>query len=133
MLSFKKVQLTGHPMEFWGTMIRPNIDKDRKSIIRMERCEVPTEVRRTATTLELMDAAGAEAAQKSVTGFLRFVTSLRNLPAESQVVLMVEMKHVGLRCEGRSGLYDLLYFPRTDEVFAADSDNDGIVYKMADI
>jgi hypothetical protein len=130
-LTFKKVQHTGHPREFWRTMIRPDIDKDRKQIIRLERTDVPAELRRTATTPQQMDAAGTAAAKMSVADFMRFVSTLRSCPAQSNKVVMVEMQHVGVKCEGRSGPYDLLYFPRTDEIFAADSNIEGIVYKMS--
>jgi hypothetical protein len=130
-LSFRRVEYTCHPAAFWAGLIGdPAADPNRKSIISMKRAEVPDDVRRTATTAEQQEAAGAEAAQRSLASFMGCVDTIKSSEETSKKVLMVGMKHVGIKCEGRSGPYDLLYFVRTDALYAADSRDDAILYRM---
>ena len=128
------MEYTGHPAAFWGNLLSAAGGNDgKKAVMRLERAEVPAEVLRTATTPAQLDAAGTAAAQKSVEGFLSFVETLRKNSAEpaAQKIMMLEMKQVGIKCEGRSGPYDLLYFPHKDKVYAADYNDDSIVYVLA--
>lgn len=130
-MQFRRVEYTCHPAAFWAGLVgNQEADPKKKAILRLRRAEVPDEVLRTATTAEQKEAAGAEAAQWSLQAFMNCVDTVRGSTEISQKVLKVEMKFVGIKCEDRSGPYDLMYFVRTDELYAADSRDDAILYRM---
>lgn len=127
---FRRVEFSGTPQAFWQDLISSTPDKEKKSIMRLERAEVPASVQATATPQEL-EAAWKEAAQRSVVTFLQAMEAARSNPEIASRVVMIEMKHVGIKCEGRSGPYDLIFFPhRPRLVMAADSNDDSILFKL---
>jgi hypothetical protein len=132
-VTFRRLEYTSHPATFWGNLITSaGGSNGKKAVMQLERAEIPADVMANATPAQL-NAAGVEAAHRSVMAFMRFVDTVRNprAAAERQKILMLEMKYVGIKCEGRSGPYDLMYFPHTNKIYAADSRDDGIVYVLA--
>mgnify|MGYP001807382322 CR=1 FL=1 len=100
----------------------------------LQRVEVLKELMATATPAQL-EAAGTAAARRSVEFFHKVVNTLCEPGADAykHAILMVEMQYVGIKCEGRSGPYDLMYFPHNNTIYAADSRDDAIVYAAHDV
>jgi hypothetical protein len=103
----------------------------KKTVLELKRAEIPADVMATATPAQRA-AAGNHAAVRSVQVFMEFVDRVSSPAgaAHREKILMIEMKYVGIKCEGRSGPYDLMYFPHVDKIYAADSKNDAIVYVL---
>jgi hypothetical protein len=79
-----------------------------------------------------LEAATAEAVQRSVQHFMSIVAAVRS-PEGAELrdeVMLFEMKHVDMQCADRSGPYDLLHYPYKDEIYAADSKDESIVYVL---
>lgn len=130
---FRRLELNTHPAAFWGELITSaGGSNGKKAVMQLKRAEIPADVTARGSPAEL-DAAAADAARRSVTAFMDFVDTLSSsrAAAHREKILMLEMKHVGLKCEGRSGPYDLMYFPHRDVIYAAHSYDDAIVYVMA--
>lgn len=127
-LRFRRLEYTGHPAQFWNNLLAPAAQGGKKAMMQLKRAEVPA-----GTPPQHQAAASVEAAMKSVDAFMSFVETLRSNPASPAAgkIMALEMKHVGIKCEGRSGPYDLLYFPHCNKIIAADSSDDSIVYSLA--
>jgi hypothetical protein len=131
---FRRLVFTGHSSTFWEDVITSGRDYDsngnKKTHIQMARTEIPAEVLARCSGVAQLDAAVAEAVQCSFMYFMEFVGTLRS-PDGAELrgkIKLVEMKHVAIKCEGRSGPYDLMYFPHKDAIYAADSRSDDFVY-----
>lgn len=128
---FRRLQLNTTPAAFWRELMSSAGDGG-KVVLQLKRAEVPPEVRTRATPKQLA-AAWTAAARRSALAFLEFAdTAQRSREAPHiQKLLMLEMKHVGIKCEGRSGPYDLMYFPHRNAMYAAHCSDDSIVYVLA--
>mgnify|MGYP001810973250 FL=1 len=135
---FRRLVFTGHSSAFWEDVITSGGDYDsngnKKTHIQLARSEIPAEVLARFAGVAQLDAAVAEAVQCSFMYFMEFVGTLRSRAEGADMrdkIKLVEMKHVAIKCEGRSGPYDLMYFPHEDKIYAADSRSDDIVYILA--
>lgn len=122
------MEYTGHPAQFWNTLLAPASQGGKKAMMQLKRSEVPA-----GTPPQQQAAASTAAAMKSVDAFMSFVETLRSNPASPAAgkIMALEMKHVGIKCEGRADPYYLLYFPHVDKIIAADSSDDSIVYSLS--
>lgn len=139
-LRFKRHELNTDAQSFWDDLIHNPYGDNAvpgstipKKVLQIPRVDVAAEVYARGDQAEL-DAAGMEASRQSKWSFLKAVEALDSLRADGQDDLgwfqIMKMDYVGLLLEGRGGLYDLLWFPHRNVVYATDSFDKSIVYRL---
>lgn len=134
---FRRLEYIGHVSTFWASLIAPggkascDSNGNKKTCVQLGQAEIPADVMADATPAQL-EAATTEAVARSVQHFMSIGAAVRS-PQGAELrdkVMLFEMKHVAMMCEGRSGPYDLLHYPHKDETYAADSRDESIVYVL---